>query len=318
MKEIRLVCGLSGSGKSYFAEKLKNNLEAENFRVDLLSSDSIRQEVFGDINDQTHNIEVFQIIHKKIREWAQRPYDGNDFLIIDATNITRKNRMAMLNELGKAKTTIYKQISILATPFEICVENDSKRDRKVGREVIFRQMSKFEMPQKYEGWDSIEVIDKGKDYYNKIELLSKMIGFNQNNPHHKYSLFEHSMKTMYEAIINNEPKELIVAAKYHDIGKLFTQTTDENGVSHYYGHANVSTYYMLVNRNIWFDEILDDYIEYKDVLFIINYHMIIRDIVKNCPDRYKRLWGPRLYNLVSSFVKYDEIATGIENHKDIK
>lgn len=68
MKEIRLVCGLSGSGKSYFAEKLKNNLEAENFRVDLLSSDSIRQEVFGDINDQTHNIEVFQIIHKKIRE----------------------------------------------------------------------------------------------------------------------------------------------------------------------------------------------------------------------------------------------------------
>jgi len=220
MKEIRLVCGLSGSGKSYFAEKLKNNLEAENFNVDLLSSDSIRQEVFGNINDQTHNTEVFQIIHKKIREWVQRPYDGNDFLIIDATNITRKNRMAMLNELGKTRTNIYKQISILATPFETCVENDSKRDRKVGREVIFRQMSKFEMPQKYEGWDSIEVIDKGKDYFNKIELLSKMIGFNQNNPHHKYSLFEHSMKAMYEAIINNEPKELIVAAKYHDIGRF--------------------------------------------------------------------------------------------------
>lgn len=68
--------------------------------------------------------------------------------------------------------------------------------------------------------------------------VSKMNGFNQNNPYHQYDLLTHSLTSMN--YIENE-LHLKIAMLLHDIGKLKTKYTHSDGISHYMGHSEVSS-----------------------------------------------------------------------------
>lgn len=59
----------------------------------------------------------------------------------------------------------------------------------------------------------------------------------QNNPHHCYTVGEHTLKSM-ESI--RPDKVLRLSMLFHDIGKPSTISTDEKGIHHFYGHPNVS------------------------------------------------------------------------------
>lgn len=58
----------------------------------------------------------------------------------------------------------------------------------------------------------------------------------QNNPHHIYTVGEHLMKAL---TCIRADKALRIAALLHDIGKPRTKTTDEDGIDHFYGHAQL-------------------------------------------------------------------------------
>lgn len=66
--------------------------------------------------------------------------------------------------------------------------------------------------------------------------LDKAFDTPQNNPHHMYSVGEHMMHTLLH--IRND-KALRIAALLHDIGKPQTKTTDEKGIDHFHGHAEL-------------------------------------------------------------------------------
>ena len=89
---------------------------------------------------------------------------------------------------------------------------------------------------------------------------------------------------------------VLVATKYHDMGKLYTQTFDENGVAHYYGHENIGAYMMLVyevanqhclfvNHNI------------GDIAFYINYHMLPFQWkpISECDNKWIKIMGHKKY-----------------------
>lgn len=59
----------------------------------------------------------------------------------------------------------------------------------------------------------------------------------QNHPHHCYSVGEHILHSMKET---KADKVLRLTMLFHDIGKPLTQTTDEKGIDHFYGHAQIS------------------------------------------------------------------------------
>ena len=94
--------------------------------------------------------------------------------------------------------------------------------------------------------DSIIVLNNPQKYITEykevfsiiIPRLSKAIGSNQNNPNHIYDVFEHTMK-----VIENKENNVILryAALFHDLGKPFTYTKDENNIGHFYGHPNISS-----------------------------------------------------------------------------
>ena len=72
------------------------------------------------------------------------------------------------------------------------------------------------------------------------KIIPELIGLQyvlQNNPYHQYNALNHSV----EATRIIEPElHLKLAALFHDLGKISTLTTDENGIDHFYGHGKVS------------------------------------------------------------------------------
>lgn len=70
-----------------------------------------------------------------------------------------------------------------------------------------------------------------------IPELIPAIGFDQRNPHHDRSVFQHTLLVM-----DNTPPilNLRLAALLHDIGKPYTFTIDPDGIGHFYGHDKES------------------------------------------------------------------------------
>ncbi|HJA31053.1 MAG TPA: CCA tRNA nucleotidyltransferase [Candidatus Eisenbergiella pullicola] len=61
-----------------------------------------------------------------------------------------------------------------------------------------------------------------------------MMETGQNNPHHCYSVGEHALCALRRI---RPDQALRLAALLHDVGKPETESMDESGVNHFYGHA---------------------------------------------------------------------------------
>ena len=72
-----------------------------------------------------------------------------------------------------------------------------------------------------------------------------MIGYKQNNPHHCYDLYEHSLKTMelsdlWLPHISYPDPNVLIAALLHDVAKPMC-AKEKNGRTVFYGHAEKSS-----------------------------------------------------------------------------
>jgi len=72
---------------------------------------------------------------------------------------------------------------------------------------------------------------------NILPVIDEMSGFSQQNSYHEKDLFFHTMD-----VLDNVRADLILrlAALFHDSGKLYTKTVDENNIGHFYGHSELS------------------------------------------------------------------------------
>lgn len=241
-----MLVGLSGSGKSFLAEQYASASGGEIF-----SSDKIREELFGDENDQTHNGEVFNELHKRIKKALKE----DKACIYDATNLNRNKRIDFLRTLSDVPCE--KICMIVATPIETCIERDQNRSRKVGKEVIHRQAAQFQIPLGHEGWSNIMTYNNpnfsASDYRKLIDYFSKEIMPHDCAPWHTESVQEHLNRTLMEMSLRTNEFYLLLAARYHDIGKFYTKTfydrskkmiTDK---AHYYGHENYGAYLFMTS-----------------------------------------------------------------------
>lgn len=67
-----------------------------------------------------------------------------------------------------------------------------------------------------------------------IPEIRPSFGFEQNNPHHIYDVWEHTLKAL--AAVEPDPI-LRLTLFFHDIGKPFCYTKSSTGIGHFYGHA---------------------------------------------------------------------------------
>lgn len=239
MNKFIMIVGLPASGKSTYAKKLSIDEKAI-----IHSSDALRKELFGDINNNDNNDVVFAELHKRIKNDL---IEGKN-IIYDACNISHKRRKAFLEELKK--TNCEKICCLIATPYEKCLNQNKERERFVPEHVIKKMYLNFYIPQYYEGWSDIRFIWNDNEKYSLKELFhgeNGLIYIDQNNHHHTLTIGEHCLHTKdFMQIITNDNK-LIMAALLHDIGKKETKEFKNykgkiTSEAHYYQHHLVSVY----------------------------------------------------------------------------
>lgn len=301
-----VMCGLSGSGKSTIA---RNSLDSFNNPV-IVSSDVIREELTGKVEDQSKNDEVFKLFHDRIRKNLENKHD----VIVDATNLTMKSRRAIMMKINGLD--VHKICYVIPKPFEECKKDNINREHPVPNEVLEKQIKRFQIPFKEEGFDEIFIHDCEKwDKYklSNLELLAATYNFDQKNPHHTMTLDKHCMNAYRlfsktretECLLSQEYLDgFVMGAKLHDIGKVSTQTFDDDGVAHYYNHPELGSYVVLSQMKMpltWDNNTL------LDCSFLINYHMMPFNWDSDkAKDRWKKRFGEDKYKLLLDFNECDK------------
>jgi predicted kinase len=244
-----LLCGIPGSGKTTYAEKMKNSYTYH------LSSDAIRKELYGDENIQGNPSDVFALMQDRAIMLLNNGFD----VIYDATNITRKDRASIITKCPR-----FAQIEchIIWAPIETCIERDAARERTVGKEVIDRMLKRFQAPYYDEGIDKIRVIfPDGFDMQKYIDDSTEAMRILHDNPHHTLDIYNHC-ESAYKYIVNNDMCDNIMAlaASFHDVGKPYVKAFvnakgEPSDTAHFYQHQCVGAYmiYGLVADEIRID-----------------------------------------------------------------
>lgn len=146
-KTLYLLCGIPGSGKSYWSKTVKDAV--------VVSRDEIRFSLLSDGEDYfSHEDEVFDIFIKNIK----KALEENDLVVADATHITKKSRNKTLDCLN------LKNVDVIPVCFKVPLETIFKRNEQrtgralVPRSVIRRFYSQFDPPTKNEKHNYKQII----------------------------------------------------------------------------------------------------------------------------------------------------------------
>ena len=145
-----LIClvGLPASGKSVFAQKIKDILgkRFDNFKVTIIDPDHIRDELTpGDFNHEEE-----KLVRENNLEQIFKALKKGEIVISDDLNYYSSMRHN-LKEIAESLNLKLFIINI-STPLEICIEWNEKRGIKIPNEVIQEVHKKFDYFNRY-NWD---------------------------------------------------------------------------------------------------------------------------------------------------------------------
>lgn len=281
MGSLIVLVGLPGCGKSYYANKCQNSKKTK-----IVSSDSIRKELYGKEEEQGDSSKVFKIMYNRTLNYLK---DGFN-VIYDATNINMKKRYNLIHSLKDSlrnKQITYKCL-VWAAPYGYCLDQNNKRERKVPEEVIQRMYYSFEFPLVGEGWDKIKIVT-----VDNLESIAEEYRYNlerqldtayhtkveHDTPYHKTDITNHMLLSKsylggyvddnHTTITWTTYKNLYLALSLHDMGKFKTKTF-KDGIAHYYNHENVGAYDIMC---IGISGIKTNSKSFRNIIRYINYHM---------------------------------------------
>ena len=295
----RVMVGPPGCGKTFIANT---------FGLKVFSSDYYRFLLTGDENNQACTHEAFTRLYKDMREYLL----SGKSCVFDATNMSMKDRAKIFNQL-KGIPNLEIEAYVVNTSISVCIERDKQRNRTVGEDVIMKMVYRFQCPQYFEGFSSIKFRCnlQDSDINSSAALVQQsMLVMDQENPHHVHTLGNHCRRLASHYPVNSIEYK---AGLWHDVGKLFTQTYDGQGIAHYYSHDNAGAYY-LCSFPEWNYTMTTD--EFLQLICFVNYHMNFHKDWR--VDKYKKLFGETLYNKLIQFAEYDKEASSTEAiHQDI-
>lgn len=288
-----MMIGPAGAGKSYIAKQ---------FICPIVSSDAIRLELFGDEDDQSHNQEVFNEVHRRIKNHLS----NGESCVYDATNLSRKRRIGFLKQLPK---DVEKVAIVVATEPDIIYAQNKARDRQVPEEVIQKMLQRMQLPIMKEGWDKISYVPHPNNKKIRDDYLEDTVDYDQENPHHSLCLYGHLTAAASYVLKNidrydlslDEAKLAFEAALFHDIGKPICKTYQLwsgkiDNYAHYYNHAEVGAYLIActidndsANKNI------PNF--YTNLITIVQHHMdSFAD--EEWLEKFKNKYGERMAHIM--------------------
>lgn len=140
MAKLYMTIGIPGSGKSTLANGMG---------LPIVSSDALREELLGDVNNQDNNELVFNEMNKRISQYLK---NGQD-VILDAVKHSKKSRRMTIRALDHVE---HETIALFfnVDP-DICIRRNAARDRFVPNWKIWRFFNSLQAPEYDEGFDEI-------------------------------------------------------------------------------------------------------------------------------------------------------------------
>ena len=238
--ELIMFVGIPASGKStaarIYADKGYLILSSDEIRRDITQSMSLDH-----VSEQERrqlNRRVFEIQHQRCCEALAR----GQSVVLDATNLSRKRRMNLLQQLRRFDCT--RKCLLFITPIEVCRERNQARSglERVPERDLHRLITSFECPIPAEGWDGIEPVVWAGTYSFPFDAIGN---YDQENPHHTLTLDAHIAAAEEFCRSYGFGPMLERIAHFHDIGKLYTKRFenyrgDPTSIAHYYGHESYS------------------------------------------------------------------------------
>ena len=145
---LYVMCGISGSGKSYCAEHIKATIP----NTVVVSTDAIREDLFGSASIQKDGDKVFKIAYDCTRVLLE---EGKN-VVFDAMSLRPRDRYTLISQFD---TMAHMICVVTGNDCARAIRNQAKRDRRVPDEVVLAQSKRFKMPTIEEGWETIWTIN---------------------------------------------------------------------------------------------------------------------------------------------------------------
>ena len=122
-----IMCGIPGSGKSYFANSIARTNSV------IVSRDEVR---FSIISDEDEYFSKENLVFREFVKRIQEGLDNNKVVYADATHLNGVSRFKLLNSLDVTNTDVIPVY--MKTPLSVCLERNAKREgrRRVPDTVI--------------------------------------------------------------------------------------------------------------------------------------------------------------------------------------
>ena len=145
MARATVSAGLPAAGKTTYLKKY-----AERTNALYLCADDVREEIYGDVLEQNDPGYIWSIVHQRAQLHLQ---EGGD-VVIDGTFVKRQDRIRLLQALTAADCV---ELRWFQTPFQVCVERNRKRERRVPEHSLRRMAKQLREtpPQVNEGFTRI-------------------------------------------------------------------------------------------------------------------------------------------------------------------
>lgn len=239
-----LLVGIPGSGKTYYAKKYIK----EHPSTIHLSSDKIREELWGNEATQGDNNKVFSLMQSR----AIEALNNGLSVLYDATNVTRKDRSCIIALCPKF---VKIECHIIWAQIETCIERDAARERTVGKAVIDKMLKRFQAPYYDEGINEIKVIlpDGFDDGEYRLQCMNNMM-IPHDNPHHTLDVYDHCLEANKYMFHRTDDDDLDKASFFHDMGKPYVKAFIDNKGNpckhaHYYQHHCVGAWMSYGSHN---------------------------------------------------------------------
>jgi len=167
MRTFILLSAIPGAGKSTWAKQFKSEYP----NTFIVSSDEIRKERFGAVNNFQHEKEVWEIFLATINHYAETMDEVT--VIGDATNLENRFREYYFKNTPRFDKHI---LVLFDVPYEICLIQNQMRtsDRIVPLQAMERMKTQLEFP-------SPEVLQM-YDQYILVKTFSKKVKIVDERP----------------------------------------------------------------------------------------------------------------------------------------